>query len=131
MQKISWAGALIVLLTSCSAEWHFEQACKKKPIYCLDHYVYDTIVYRDSFHYHRVDTTNTIDTITIDTGSIQVRIIRENNIIRTMVKQKPDTAYITVVRTLPPLVIYKENWFKWWYILIIFAIFVIIIKWKN
>lgn len=116
MQKISWAGALIVLLTSCSAEWHFEQACKKKPIYCLDNYVYDTIVYRDSFHYHRVDTTKMVDTITVDTGSVYVRIIRDHDIIRTFIKQKPDTIRITKTFSRPPKIVYKQTW--WWLLLI-------------
>lgn len=116
MQKISWAGALIILLTSCSAEWHFEQACKKKPIYCLDNYVYDTIVYRDSFHYHSVDTTKMVDTITVDTGSVYVRIIRDHDIIRTFIKQKPDTIRITKTFSKPPRIVYKQTW--WWLLLI-------------
>jgi hypothetical protein len=119
-------------LSSCSAQWHLKRACKKDPSICGDSAVVrvDTFTVRDTFEYHRVDTTEVVDTITIDTGSIQIRIIRENNIIRTMVKQRPDTTYITTIRTLPPRVVYKESWFKWWYLLIIFAIFVIIIKWK-
>lgn len=122
----------ILLLSSCSAQWHLKQACKKQPSICSDSVVVrvDTFTVRDTFEYHRVDTTEVVDTVVIDTGNIQVRIIRENNIIRTTIKQKPDTAYVTVTRTLPPNVIYKECWFKWWYLLIIFAIFVIIIKWK-
>jgi hypothetical protein len=124
---------LVLLLSGCSAQWHLKKACKKQPSICSDSVVVrvDTFTVRDTFEYHRVDTTKVVDTIIIDTGSIQVRIIRENNIIRTTVKQKPDTTYITTIRTLPPTVIYKENLFKWWYLLIIFAIFVIIIKWKN
>jgi hypothetical protein len=124
---------LVLLLSGCSAQWHLKKACKKQPSICSDSVVVrvDTFTVRDTFEYHRVDTTEVVDTIIIDTGSIQVRIIRENNIIRTTVKQKPDTTYITTIRTLPPTVIYKENLFKWWYLLIIFAIFVIIIKWKN
>ena len=124
---------LVLLLSGCSAQWHLKKACKKQPSICSDSVVVrvDTFTVRDTFEYHRVDTTKVVDTIIIDTGSIQVRIIRENNIIRTTVKQRPDTTYITTIRTLPPTVIYKENPFKWWYLLIIFAIFVIIIKWKN
>jgi hypothetical protein len=124
---------LVLLLSGCSAQWHLKKACNKQPSICSDSVVVrvDTFTVRDTFEYHRVDTTKVVDTITIDTGSIQVRIIRENNIIRTTIKQKPDTTYITTIRTLPPAVIYKENPFKWWYLLIIFAIFVIIIKWKN
>ena len=118
MQKISWAGALIILLASCSAEWHHEKACKKAPIYCMEWVRLDTVVYRDSFVYHRVDTTELIDTITIDTGSIWVKIVRHNDIIRTYVKQKPDTTKITITKQMPPRIIYRDkaNW--WWLILI-------------
>lgn len=119
---------LIILLSSCSAQWHLERACKKDPKICDDS-VYmrvDTFVVRDSFEYYRVDTTMQVDTITIDTGSIQVKIIRHNDIIRTYIKQRPDTMYLTVTKTLPPRII-KKNTVNWW---IIFAIFVvIIIKW--
>ena len=85
---------------------------------------------RDTFSYHDTFITKAIDTISIDTGSVQVKIIRENDVIRTVITQKPDTAFITIEKKLPPQVIYKEHWFKWWYLLIIFAIFVIIIKLK-
>jgi len=118
MQKISWAGAIIILLASCSAEWHHEKACKKAPIYCMEWVRLDTVLYRDSFVYHRVDTTELIDTITIDTGSIQVKIVRHHDIIRTYVKQKPDTTRITITKQMPPRIIYRDkvNW--WWLILI-------------
>ena len=118
MQKISWAGAIIILLASCSAEWHHEKACKKAPIYCMEWVRLDTVVYRDSFVYNRVDTTELIDTITIDTGSIWVKIVRHNDIIRTYVKQKPDTTRITITKQMPPRIIYRDkvNW--WWLILI-------------
>jgi hypothetical protein len=118
MQKISWAGAIVILLASCSAEWHHEKACKKAPIYCMEWVRLDTVVYRDSFVYHRVDTTELIDTITIDTGSVRVEIIRDHDIIRTYVKQKPDTTKITITKQMPPRIIYRDkaNW--WWLILI-------------
>ena len=78
----------------------------------------DTVVYRDSFVYNRVDTTELIDTITIDTGGIQVKIVRHHDIIRTYVKQKPDTTKITITKQMPPRIIYRDkaNW--WWLILI-------------
>jgi len=123
--------AILLLLTSCSSEWHLQRACKKSPDICQEQTVrIDTFVVRDTFTYTDTFVTKAIDTITIDTGSVQVRIIRDHDIIRTIIKQKPDTAYITIEKKLPPQVIFKEHWFKWWYLLIIFAIFVIIIKLK-
>lgn len=119
----------ILLLSSCSAQWYHEKACAKDSVYCGNYFVLDTFVVRDTFTYHFVDTTKMVDTILIDTGSVRVQIIREHDIIRTTITQKPDTTYITITKILPPNVIYRESWFKWWYLLIIFAIFVIIIKW--
>lgn len=121
----------ILLLSSCSAQWHLKRAIKKDPNILIEQVVrIDTFVVRDTFEYRDTFITNSFDTITIDTGSVQVKIIREHDIIRTYIKQKPDTAYITIEKTLPPQLVYVEPWFKWWYLLIIFAIFVIIIKLK-
>jgi hypothetical protein len=120
MQKISWAGALVIaaLLTSCSAEWHHEKACKKAPIYCMEWVRLDTVVYRDSIEIYEVFETQVHDTIIIDTGSVRVEIIRDHDIIRTYVKQKPDTTKITITKQMPPRIIYRDkvNW--WWLILI-------------
>lgn len=122
---------IAILLSSCSAQWHLKKACKKQPDICQEQTIrIDTFTVRDTFSYHDTFVTNSFDTITIDTGSVKVQIIREHDIIRTFIKQKPDTAFITIEKKLPPQVIYKESWFKWWYLLIIFAIFVIIIKLK-
>jgi len=122
---------IAILLSSCSAQWHLKKACKKQPDICQEQNIkIDTFVVRDTFSYHETYNTKTIDTITIDTGSVQVRIIREHDVIRTTITQKPDTAFITIEKQLPPRLVYKEHWFQWWYLLIIFAIFVIIIKLK-
>jgi len=122
---------LAILLSSCSAQWHLNRAVKKDPNILLEQVVkIDTFTVRDTFTYHDTFVTKSVDTITIDTGSVQVRIIREHDVIRTTITQKPDTAFITIEKQLPPQVLYKEHWFKWWYLLIIFAIFVIIIKLK-
>jgi len=122
---------IAILLSSCSAQWHLKKACKKQPDICQEQNIkIDTFVVRDTFSYHDTFITKAIDTITIDTGSVQVRIIREHDVIRTTITQKPDTAFITIEKQLPPRLVYKEHWFQWWYLLIIFAIFVIIIKLK-
>ena len=122
---------IAILLSSCSAQWHLKKACKKQPDICQEQIIkIDTFVVRNTFSYHDTFITKAIDTISIDTGSVQVKIIREHDVIRTVITQKPDTAFITIEKKLPPQVIYKEHWFKWWYLLIIFAIFVIIIKLK-
>ena len=122
IKALSWAGALIVLLSGCSAQWHYDKACEKDFVYCGTDVVIDTFVVRDTFNYHRVDTTNMIDTITIDTGSIRFQIIRNHDVIRTTITQKPDTTFLTITKTIPPRIVYKECWFKWWYLLILVVI---------
>jgi hypothetical protein len=107
---------ILLLLSSCSAQWHYDKACKKDAVYCGTDVVIDTFVVRDTFNYHRVDTTNLIDTITIDTGSIRVQIIRNHDVIRTTITQKPDTAFLTITKTIPPKIVYKENY--WWWLLV-------------
>jgi len=107
---------LLILISSCSAEYHYNKACKKDTSYCATEVRIDTFTVRDTFAYYRVDTTNQIDTITIDTGSIQVQIIREFDVIRTTIKQKPDTTFLTVYKKVTPKIIYKQTY--WWLLLI-------------
>jgi hypothetical protein len=78
----------------------------------------DTVIYRDSIEIYEVFETQVHDTIIIDTGSVRVEIIRDHDIIRTYVKQKPDTTRITITKQMPPRIIYRDkvNW--WWLILI-------------
>lgn len=128
LQALSWTGALILLLSSCSAQWHHKQACKKDTAYCATEIRIDTFTVRDTFIYHRVDTTSVIDTITIDTGSVQVKIIREHDIIKTIIKQKPDTTFLTITKQLPPKVIVKYKVPFWVYIICIATSVLLIIR---
>jgi hypothetical protein len=109
---------ILLLLSSCSAQWHYDKACKKDSVYCGTDVVIDTFIVRDTFNYHRVDTTNLIDTITIDTGSIKVQIIRNHDVIRTTITQKPDTAFLTIYKKVPPKIIEKFI-YPWWLFLLI------------
>ena len=106
----------LLFFTSCSAQWHHKKACQKDSVYCSQVMVIDTFVVRDTFTCTRIDTTNVIDTITIDTGSIRVQIIRNHDIIRTTITQKPDTAFLTITKTIPPRIVYKKNY--WWMLFI-------------
>jgi hypothetical protein len=109
-----------------------KRVCKKDPMLCQPKkiVVLDTIVYTDTLEFYEEYFTDVHDTIVIDTGSVTVKIIREHDIIKTYIKQKPDTIRITKSVTMPPQIVYTESWFKWWYLLIIFAIFALIIKIK-
>jgi hypothetical protein len=117
---------ILLLLSSCSAQWHYDKACKKDAVYCGTDVVIDTFVVRDTFNYHRVDTTNLIDTITIDTGSIRVQIIRNHDVIRTTITQKPDTTFLTITKTIPPKIVYKENY--WWWLLVPLVVWLLLKK---
>lgn len=97
----------VVLLSSCSAEWHFEKACKKEPMFCEEVYVYDTIIKKDTLIYEREFYTKSIDTIVIDTGNVQVKVIRTFDVLKTYIKVKPDTIRLT--KTLKPKVIKVED----------------------
>ncbi len=123
---------ITLLLSGCSANWHMKRVCKKDPVLCQPKkiVVLDTIVYTDTLEFYEEYFTDVHDTIVIDTGSITVKIIREHDIIKTYIKQRPDTIRITKSVTMPPQIVYAESWFKWWYLLIIFAIFALIIKIK-
>jgi hypothetical protein len=92
------------------------KGCDKDSAYCGTDVLIDTMLVTDTLYLQRTDTTNVIDTITIDTGSIQVQIIREYDVIRTTIKQKPDTTRLTIYRKVPPKIIYKQTY--WWLILI-------------
>ncbi len=128
MQKISWAGAIIILLSSCSANWHLKQACKKDPVICQPQkIVFDTIVYTDSVEIYEVFETEVHDTIVIDTGSVKVTIIRDHDIIRTYVKQKPDTIRVSKTITVPPRIIPSEKEYPWWLVIVAGILFILLI----
>lgn len=119
---------LAILFTSCSAKWHLKQACKKDSSICQPQVVrFDTIVIRDTFEYYREFHTEVHDTITIDTGSIRIKIIRDHDIIKTYIKQKPDTITISKTITLPPRVSIKEGDFPWWLVIVSIVLFLLLI----
>lgn len=100
---------LMVLFQSCGAEYHLKQACKKKPSLCEQKVKIDTFIVKDSIYFYDTFTTKEIDTITIDTGSVRVKIVRHYNKIKVTVRQKPDTIRITKTITLPPKYIPQEK----------------------
>lgn len=119
---------LAILLTSCSAKWHLKQACKKDSTICSPQVVkFDTVFITDTIEYYKEFYTKVHDTITIDTGSIRIKIIRDNNIIKTYIKQKPDTITISKTITLPPRVSIKEDDYPWWLVIVSIVLFLLLI----
>ena len=105
---------LVVLMSSCTAQYHLKRACKLDSTICNQKtIVFDTLIYTDSLEIYEVFETQVHDTIVIDTGSVKVTIIRDHDIIRTYVKQRPDTVRVTKTFNVPQY-IQKENEINWW-----------------
>jgi len=126
--KLRVSSILLIVLTSCSANWHHKQACKKDSAYCNTTIVIDTFTISDTFIHNQVDTLNFIDTIHIDTGSVRVEIIRKHDVFTTTITQKPDTSYITITKQLPPKVITKYKTPIWVYLLCIIMFMFLIMR---
>jgi hypothetical protein len=96
------ALALVALLSSCSAEYHFKRACKLEPMFCESEieWQFDTTIIRDSLYFYNTYYTKSVDTIFIDSGGVQVRIIRNNNYITTEIKRPNDTIRVNTTRTI-------------------------------
>ncbi len=119
----------ILLFTSCSAEYHYNKACKKDSAYCASVVRIDTFTVRDTFIHKQVDTLSYLDTIRIDTGSVRVEVIRKHDVFTTTITQKPDTSYITITKQLPPKIITKYKTPIWVYVCLgIITLFLLKIK---
>lgn len=117
---------IAILLTSCSAQWHIKQACKKDPAICKPDTitVTDTIKVRDSIYFEKTVVTKEIDTILIDTGGIRVKIIRVKDTIKTIITQEPKTIIKTKTITTKPKILYKEEKMPWWFIFAVVLLFI-------
>jgi hypothetical protein len=123
------AVVLMVLLSSCSAQWHLKQACKKDSTICQPKiFVLDTIVYTDSIEIYEEFYTEVHDTIIIDTGSVRVEIYRDHDIIRTYIKQRPDTLRITKTISVPQVIMKEKDWNPWVILIALISILLWLIK---
>jgi hypothetical protein len=120
---------IVLLLSSCSAQWHIKQACKKQPVLCApDTFtITDTIKVNDSLYFEKTVVTKEIDTITIDTGGIRVKIIRDKDIIRTIITQEPKTIIRTKTITTKPRIVYKDEDYPWWLVILAAILFILLI----
>lgn len=96
MRVIKYILALI-LMYSCSAQWHLDRAKKKDPslFKSVDSvYVHDTVVYtesyihEDSFFYKMYDTIKYEDTL------VKIKLVVKNNTVYMKAEVKPDTLKI-------------------------------------
>ena len=120
---------IVLLLSSCSAQWHIKQACKKQPALCAPDTltITDTIKVNDSLYFEKIVVTKEIDTITIDTGGIRVKIIRDKDIIKTIITQRPKTIIKTKTITTKPRLVYKEQDYPWWLVIVAIVLFILLI----
>ena len=120
---------IVLLLSSCSAQWHIKQACKKQPALCApDTFtITDTIKVNDSLYFEKTVVTKEIDTITIDTGGVRVKIIRDKDIIRTIITQEPKTIIRTKTITTKPRIVYKDEDYPWWLVILAAILFILLI----
>lgn len=101
----------IILLSSCSAQWHIDKAIKKDPsILRPDTLVkYDTtIIFKDRFLYDTFTTTE-YDTIVMQDSFVYTKVIRIKDKIKVYTKCKGDTVRIRETITMPPRVVVEKN----------------------
>jgi hypothetical protein len=96
---MKWLGklSLILLLSSCSAQWHLKKAVQKDPMILKK----DTLVVQDTFVVPPVVLKDTVtlkqhDTITITKDRLRVKIVKVNDTLIIDAKCDSDT----IVRTI-------------------------------
>lgn len=104
----------ILLLTSCSANWHLNRAIKKDPslLHSRDTVlVHDTVITTKERVLYDSFFTTCYDTVTIEDSFVYTRVIRKDNVIKVYTKCKSDTVRITtnIPFKLPPTVTYKND----------------------
>lgn len=106
---------VLVLFSSCSANWHLRRAIAKDPTILES----KTITLVDTIHTDPVTRYDTIhllemDTVEVITDSISYRIIRQRDSFWVKVTVPPDTIIKTKEVQLPPQIKYIERdpWYK-------------------
>jgi hypothetical protein len=124
----------IVLLCSCSAQWHLERARKKDPSIFTKMdttYIHDTTVYTQAYIHEDTFSYVEHDTITYEDTVMKIKFVIRDKKIYMKAEVKPDTLEIrTTIRTQYYKVQYKNN--KYLYILILVVLLCVLYKvFKN
>ena len=103
----------ILLLASCSANWHLNRAIKKDPSLLKSRdtvLVHDTVITTKEYTLTDSFFTTCYDTVTIEDSFVYTQVIRKDNLIKVYTKCKSDTIRITTKQwlKLPPQVV-KER----------------------
>lgn len=101
---------LVILLSSCSAQWHLKQAIKKDPsILKKNSVLIDTLILTDSFTSVDTFSLSDIDTFVTDTGKVRVTLYKYKNMYKLKTEVKVDTVHFLKDIECPPSVIKKEE----------------------
>jgi len=127
---MKWLSILsIVFLSSCSAEWHLQQALKKDPSLLKPTVVtkWDTVKTLPITLKDTVEVPYLNDSVVVENDSLRLVIskIKDKNgverlVVKTNIKEIKVPYYVRV--ECPPQIIYEEKkWYEgmWWKILII------------
>jgi hypothetical protein len=136
---------ILVLLSSCTAEWHLKQAIKKNPKYGDTTYktvifkkdtlikIYDTIPGDSSFQ-STVFYRDSLNKVFSDSFTIVYQSMDSLNKVKTTVVRRPifihDSVRINIVDTVKvevPKTIEVKEGYPLWYFWVLIAIFVFII----
>jgi hypothetical protein len=112
----------IVLLSSCSANWHIKQAIKKDPSILQR----DTVTVRDTLVRQTISTDTLIvskvsDTITIEKDRLRIKILRSFDTLRVDGVCIGDTIYFEKKIPIEKIVYKPKQWYEryWWVLLLI------------
>jgi hypothetical protein len=119
--------SLILLLSSCSANWHIKRAIKKDAsILKSTTYLIDTMLVTDSFAFLDTFYAKSIDTFVAESGPCKTTIYKYNERIIVDQQVRRDTIRFKETITLPPQVVYTEKKPKWYWLAILVLIGVIV-----
>jgi hypothetical protein len=102
---------IILLFSSCSAQWHIDRAIKKDPSILRPDTIikYDTtIIFKDRFLYDTFTTTE-YDTVVMQDSFVYTKVIRIKDKIKVYTKCKGDTVRIKEVITMPARVVVQKD----------------------
>jgi len=104
-KRTAKAIAIVLLLTSCSSEWHINRAIKKDPtILHPTVFTIDTIVVTQPHTIYDTFISTEYDTMVVEDSFVYTQVIREKDIIKVYTKCKGDTVRITSTIRVPQLV---------------------------
>ena len=124
---------LILLLSSCSAQWHLKKAVQKDPMILVK----DTLVVKDTVVVQPVAITDTVtlrqqDTIVIQKDRLKVQLVKVNDTITINAECASDTI-VTTIKVPYEKIIYVQQKTLWqriqslaFYIALVFIALVIV-----